>query len=303
MDIKFYVANVFTNKTFSGAQIAVIPQAENLSNQLMQCIAQELNLSQTAFVFPADSTEHTCRVRIYTPTREIDFAGQVIMAVAHVLGAIGKINLTAAEIPLTIELNKQLVSGYITADNGMPVYMGFSMQVSPIVDRFAPLNEELAEILSLPVAAIEYKPMSARLVSTGNPYLIVPLRSEAAVWQARFNLSSWSASHAPQTAAQELLLVTSHTEQNKVDFNARLVGPAIGQLEDPPVGAAMPAFAAYLASHEHVRLGRYAFSVERGTKNTRQSLLTVEMDHKGSDILAVRIGGEAVMVSEGVMHV
>ena len=77
-------------------------------------------------------------------------------------------------------------------------------------------------------------------------------------------ISAWSQSIAPQTAAQEILLFSSKTPFLDADFNARLLGPRIGMHDDPPIGTAMPAFAAYLCSFEHTRKGTYTFAVDRG---------------------------------------
>ncbi|MCH9698513.1 MAG: PhzF family phenazine biosynthesis protein [Gammaproteobacteria bacterium] len=303
MHKKYYTADVFTRELFSGAQIAVFPNAGNLSQSKMQQIAQELNLSETAFILSPDQSNHTRRIRIFSPTREIDFAGHVILAVGYILVETGEIALSEKENQLVFELNRQLITAHAILDDGKLNSVDFSVCVNPIVDRFVPPVDELADIIGLSVSDIETKPLMPRMVSTGYPYLIIPVKSYAAVRKAVFNFNLWSASLAPSTAAQEILLVTSHTNQPTIDFHTRLIGAGIGLHEDPPVGAAMPAFAAYLSSHEHVRPGRYAYSVERGTVDTRQSLLNVEMDHQGSDELLVRLGGQAVLVTEGIMNI
>jgi trans-2,3-dihydro-3-hydroxyanthranilate isomerase len=93
---------------------------------------------------------------------------------------------------------------------------------------------------------------------------------------------------------------STHTNAN---FHARLLGSRIGIHEDPPVGSAMPAFASYLCSFDFMQKGTYTFSVDRGEEKLRRSVLNLEMDHKGKESLTVRIGGEAVLVVEGIMTV
>lgn len=83
----------------------------------------------------------------------------------------------------------------------------------------------------------------------------------------------------------------------------RLFGSRIGIHDDPPVGSAMPAFASYLCSFEFMQKGTYTFAVDRGDENTRRSVLNLEMDHKGDDLLTIRVGGNAVMVAEGIMNI
>ncbi|MCH9698130.1 MAG: PhzF family phenazine biosynthesis protein [Gammaproteobacteria bacterium] len=301
MKIPFFVVDVFTSQVFNGAQIAVVPDADTLSDNTKQLIAQELNLTQTAFLLKPENADHDCKLRIYTPTQEIDFASQVILAVAHVISIDSPNRMIDKESPITIELNRHLISGFFAPNNGKAVFTGFSTEVSPVVDRFVPLSHELATILSLPDNNIESKPLTPRLASTGTPYLIIPLKTVEAVHNARFNFKLWSESHAPQTSAQEILLVSRQTTLKTSDFFARLVGPHIGLMDEPPVGAAMPAFAAYLASHDHVRPGRYAFSIERGSQDNRFSLLTLEMDHQNKDTLTVRLGGPSVLSIEGTI--
>ncbi|MDD5273197.1 MAG: PhzF family phenazine biosynthesis protein, partial [Methylovulum sp.] len=147
------------------------------------------------------------------------------------------------------------------------------------------------------------KKYSARLVSCGFPYLIVPVFNYETVRKARFNYKAWSQSSAPQTAAQEILLFSPKTLHLDANFHARLLGSRIGIHEDPPVGSAIPAFASYLCSFDFMQKGTYTFSVDRGEDKHRRSLLNLEMDHKGQDSLTIRVGGEAVLVAKGLMTI
>ena len=128
-------------------------------------------------------------------------------------------------------------------------------------------------------------------------------RNYESVRNAKFNYAAWSQSIAPQTAAQEILLFSAKTPFNDSDFNARLFGPRIGVNEDPPVGSAMPAFASYLCSFDHVRKGTYTYAVGRGDADRRRSIINIEMDNKGEEKLTLRVGGQAVMVAQGTMTV
>ena len=99
--------------------------------------------------------------------------------------------------------------------------------------------------------------------------------------------------------AQEILLVSTECEDNEANFHARLVGPAIGVSEDPPVGSALAALACWLCEHDHIRQGTYPFGVERGSRLTRHSLLHVEMDNLGREQLPLRVSGNAAVVCRG----
>lgn len=303
MTYRYYTADVFTDKIFSGAQIAVFPHAESLTDEQMKLIARELNLTETVFVSPGSQGPSSRRMRVFSPREEIDFAGHPIIAMAYVLGYCGDIDLSAASTSLTFEQNAGAVDVNINADGGRVTSVQFSQKVSAIIDRFAPTDEELASFLSIAVAELDHKKYSPRLVSTGFPYLIVPLWNYESVRKIRFNHDAWSRSIAPQTAAQEILLFSPKTPFPDAQFNLRLVGPKIGPYDDPPVGSAVPAFTSYLCSFEFTRKGTYAFALDRGDLNSRRSVLQVEMDNKGDQLLPIRVGGQAVIFSEGQIYV
>ena len=301
MNYNYYIADVFTREIFNGAQIAVFPHAEGLSNEQMRLLARELNLTATSFVFHPDNESTTRKMRIFSPLGEIDFAGHPIIATAYVLGISGDINLTETITPVIFEQNVGPIEVNITAEQGRPVFVQFSRKVSSIVDRFAPTDEELAGFLSIQQSELDHKKYSPRLVSCGVPYLIVPVWRYETVRHAKFNYAAWSQSIAPQTAAQEILLFAPKTPFVDSDFNARLLGPRIGIHEDPPIGSAMPAFASYLCSFEHTRKGTHTFAVDRGDAQSRRSVLNLEMDHKGQEKLTLRVGGEAVIFAQGTI--
>jgi trans-2,3-dihydro-3-hydroxyanthranilate isomerase len=303
MNYDYYIADVFTRQIFNGAQIAVFPNADGLSINQMRLVARELNLTETVFVFHPRDKNSTRKMRIFSPLGEIDFAGHPIIATAYVLGSCGDINLTEAITPVVFEQNVGPINVNITAEQGKPVFIQFSRKVSCLVDRFAPTDEELASFLCIQQSELDHKKYSPRLVSCGVPYLIVPVWNYESVRKAKFNYSAWSQSIAPQTAAQEILLFAPKTPFVDSDFNARLLGPRIGIHEDPPIGSAMPAFASYLCSFEHTQKGTHTFAVDRGDAIMRRSVLNLEMDHKGLEQLALRVGGEAVMVAKGIMTI
>ena len=298
MQRAFFTVNVFTQTLFGGAHVAVFPDAVGLDTQQMQRIAAEMNLSETAFVFPADQTQQR-RVRIFTPRREIDFAGQAVLAVAHVLGQ-------SAEQPkgdkrLDLLLNNDKIETHLDVGAGSSSFAQFTYRVHPVVDRFVLPDDELAAILSLDRRAIgvdKYRPL---LVSCDHPYLIVPIHSLADLQRAQFDRAAWASSHAPAMLAQHMLLFCRQTESHEATFHARLLGPDIAPQDDPPIGACVPAFSAYLAEQSHVREGTHSFTLERGFAATRKSLLHVEMDKRAGAGLTLRVGGRVFSVSSGQM--
>jgi len=299
MKYQYYIADVFTRQVFNGAQIAVFPNADGLGDIQMQKIANELNLWETVFVFHPGGDLR--KLRMFSPKAEVDFAGHPIIATAYVLGLCGDIKLDDPVTPVVFEQNAGPIEVNITAENGKPVFVQFTNKVSSIIDRFAPTDEELAAVLSIQQADLDHIKYSARLVACGMPYLVVPVWKYETVRKARFNYAAWSRSAAPQTAAQEILLFAPKTPYADADFNLRLLGPHIGHDDDPPVGAAVPAFASYLCSFENTRKGTHTFAVDRGDADSRRSVINIEMDHKGKAQLTLRVGGSAVIFAEGTV--
>jgi trans-2,3-dihydro-3-hydroxyanthranilate isomerase len=303
MKYNYYIADVFTKQVFNGAQIAVFPNAEGLNTAQMQLVARELNLTETVFVFHLDKESSTRIMRIFSPNNEINFAGHPIIATAFVLASCGEITLTENITPLIFEQNTGAVEINISAENGQPTFVQFTRKVKSSIDRFTPTDEELSSFLSLQVSELDHKKYTPRLVFSDIPYLIVPVWKYESVRNAKFNYAAWNQSSAPQTSAQEVLLFSPKTPFSDADFNVRLFGSRIGIHDDPPVGSAMPAFASYLCSFEFMQKGTYTFAVDRGDEKTRRSVLNLEMDHKGEDLLTIRVGGNAVMVAEGTMTI
>ncbi len=303
MKFDYFIADVFTSQLFNGAQIAVLPKADDLNAETMQLIARELNLSETIFISHPLNGGLNRRMRIFSPFKEIDFAGHPIIAATYVLGLCGDIALTDPITTVCIEQNTGPIEANISSVNGEPTFVQFTRTVSPIIDRFAPTDEELVGFLGLQQSELDHLKYSPRLVSCGFPYLVVPVWNYDSVRNARFNFAAWSQSVAPQTAAQEILLFAPKSPFQDADFNARLLGPRIGLYEDPPIGSAMPAFCAYLCSFDHTRKGTHTFAVDRGDANNRRSVINLEMDNKQEASLTVRIGGQAILAAKGEIYV
>ncbi|NOR71129.1 MAG: PhzF family phenazine biosynthesis isomerase [Methylomarinum sp.] len=303
MNYKYYIADVFTNQVFNGAQVAVFPNADGLNDQQMAKVARELNLSETVFLFNKDQTPRSRRMRTFSPYGEKGFAGHPVIAAAFVSTSCGEIELSEQNTSLLFVQNAGAVEVNVTNTEGKPSFVQFTRRVSPIVDYYTPTESELAGFLGIDEKYIDNKKYSARLVSCDFPYLIVPVYYYETLRNAKFNMAAWSQSDAPQTAAQEILLISPKTPFQDSDFSVRLLGPNIGLHEDPPIGTAMAAFASYLCSFEHMQKGTYTFAVDRGDEKIRRSVINLEMDHKGEDNLTLRVGGEAVMVAEGMMTI
>lgn len=295
METDFYTVDVFTRQPFGGAQVAVFPDAGAVPAAQLPRIARELNLPGCVFLSPGQ-TPAAWHIRVFTPGDEVDFAAQAVLAAGHALTLAGRLP-GGGEIELMHGFGA--VRARVEPQPDGSGFVQFTRTVYPVVDRFVPAPDELAGILSLPRRELVERDLQPLLVACERPYLFVPVRSLEAVTTAAFDAGAWAHSHAPAMLAQELMLFSRQTESPQADFHARLLGPAIGPREDPPIGAALPAFAAYLAGQSTVRVGTHTLTVERGLDATRKSLLQAEFDKRAQRGLTLRVGGHAVRMIQG----
>ena len=293
MKITYYTADVFTQTVFSGAQIAVVPEAESLTTQQMRSIAAELNLSETVFIVLTDKAHRRYQLRIFSPSQEILFGSHTTLAAAYVLSHIDAIELTQKHNSVTFDYQNGSYAVTVTQENGVPISTEISLVTAPETDKYVPLNHELASILDLPDESLVVKSYKPLVVISEGVYLIVPVTNLNALYAAQFDHVAWYEVLVNSSGAREIVLFCRETETKVSDFHLRLLGPKIGSQEDPPVGGAIPAFAAYLCEQNSIKRGTYSFTVERGRQSVRQSLLNVEMDNQGLSNLTVRVGGKS----------
>jgi len=296
----YYTADVFTNQIFQGAQIAVFPEVKGFSDTQMALIAAELNLSETVFVSHSEQGNQF-RLRIFNSHTEINFAGHPILATARALIESGQIDMDSGEASLTFQQNTGDIQVSVSQKTDHALFVQFTLTANPVIDYYTPSEAELARLLGIDEKDIDRHTFHTRLASIDLPYLVVPLTSQQAVRKARFNLDAWSQSSAPAMAAQEIFVFSNKTDNSDTDFHGRLMGPGINANEDPPIGSAMPCFAGYLGDHEHIREGTYTFTIDRGTVETRRSVLHIEMDYYTDKPTTLRVGGEVVLVSENTL--
>lgn len=297
MKHSYYIVDVFTDKAFNGAQIAVFPDAGELTDTQMQALARELNLSDSVFIRRKADAHY--QLKVFSPVSELGFSGHAIIGAAYVLAKSGLQELSNKHTAIQMSLNTSSTQVVITRKGEDELFIMFSRKAQPVIDRYVPGTAELAAALGLEEKLIISKPYFPMLVSCDQPYLIVPLRSFEAVRQARFHLKTWSDSVAPISATNEILLFSTRSDLRSSNFHGRLVGPQIGIDEDPPIGSVMPAFAGFLGAQGHVRPGTYSFVIDRGTLSTRKSVITVEMVNQKGRENEIRVGGPAAIVGKG----
>jgi trans-2,3-dihydro-3-hydroxyanthranilate isomerase len=300
MKIQFITADVFTNRPFTGNQVAVIPDASAIPEELLLPIAREFNYSETTFVYPPDDPAHTRRVRIFTPAAEIPFAGHPTIGTAVVLAAIGEIPLTGAETRIVFEENVGPVPVVIRANDGVAVGAQLSVAKLPEFGPPPPARTTLASILSLEPSQLLGGASGPQAVSCGIPYLIVPVRDRAAVAAARIRMDIWE-STLKRYWAPDVMVVARDPELDASDLHARVFVPGWAISEDPATGSCAASLAGYLAAREAAPNGTFRWVMEQGFEMGRPSILELEADKRAGEVVAVRVAGDAVVVSEGAM--
>lgn len=297
----FHTLDVFTDTIFGGNPLAVLTDAHGLSTEQMQRITTEFNLSETVFVLPPEDAAHTRRLRIFTPGRELPFAGHPTVGTAYLLAATGLIPVTEGETRIVFEEGIGPVPVTIRIENGAPVSAELTVARTPEFRSDAPGAAEIAEMLSLSVADISTGALGAEAVSCGVPFMIAPLVSRDAVSRAKLSRPTWERTLASGWA-KEIFLFDASAATSGGTIRARMFAPGMGIGEDPATGAAAACLAAYLAKRAQGD-GALNWTVEQGYEMGRPSILSLSAEVKGGEIGAIRVAGKSVLVSEGRMLV
>jgi trans-2,3-dihydro-3-hydroxyanthranilate isomerase len=293
---RYFICDVFTDTRFCGNQLAVLPHAAGLSDEAMQKIAREFNFSETAFVFPPERG-HARKVRIFTPTTEVPFAGHPNIGTAFVLTETGELGggdvlesicfeEKAGLVPIKISQNS---SGQRQFELKAPEFLVTRpfKAVSTIVDTLSLNQDQIIE---------KHHPPSA--ASVGLPFLIVELRDTSAL--AEIQVSPESFKHLLNQGSPPYILAYTQNTGN-ADIQARMFAPLDGITEDPATGSANCALAALLAHHSDQSNGEFSWEVVQGLEMGRPSRLWVRAQKENGSVTGSWVGGTCVMVAEGII--
>ncbi|HEX4505034.1 MAG TPA: PhzF family phenazine biosynthesis protein [Alphaproteobacteria bacterium] len=291
MTHRFTLIDVFTEQAFGGNQLAVFPDGTGISDRLMQSYARELNFSETTFVLPPRKPGHTHRVRIFTPTKEIPFAGHPNVGTAVVLAAAGHSgDLVFDEDVGTVRITAQADGNRGFAE--LTLEGGAEVRPSDIP------SARLAEMLSLPEEKIGPRP--AFFASVGLPFFVVPLADQESVAAAKLH-PVWETLLPPGQWSRDIYIAARNFSPGG-RLKVRMFAPADGVPEDPATGSAAAALAGSLAASVPESDGEFAWTIEQGAEIGRPSLITATAVKRAGQVTAVRVGGSAVIVGEGAFN-
>lgn len=302
MRLRFITTDVFTARPFTGNQLAVVTDARGIPEDSLLSIAREFNYSETTFVYPPDNAAHARRVRIFTPGAEVPFAGHPTIGTAVVLARIGEIPLTGDETRIILEEGVGPVPVMIRARGGVATSAQLSVAKLPEIGPPPPARTTLAEMLSLEPSQLLGGPNGPQAVSCGLPFLIVPVKDRAAVAAAKVRMDVWERTLS-RYWAPDVMVVARDPELEGSHLRARVFVPGLSVPEDPATGSCAAALAGYLAARESAPNGAFRWVMEQGFEMGRPSILELEADKRDGAVVAVRVAGDAVLVSDGMMEI
>ena len=285
MGYRFFIADVFTDRPFTGNQLGVLPDAEGLSTRAMQAIAREFNFAESTFVLPASSPHFAAKVRIFTPKTEMQFAGHPTIGTAAVLAHLKRI-----KVPGTAVLEEGV--------GPVPVEMG-AQGARLVVERPVevpaerPQPEAVAAALSLPAAAVE----ETWFANGGVRFCFARLKDRATVDQAILDRAAWSRHFAK--AWSPSLYFFAGEEQ----LYARMFSPFHGIEEDPATGSAAVAIAGVFGARRPQREGTFSWLIDQGVAMGRPSRLEAIAEKRDGRVVRIKVGGATVIGAEGTIDV
>jgi len=296
---QFVQVDVFTDRVFGGNPLAVFLDGQGLSDAEMAAIAKEMNLSETVFLLPPTRPDCAAKLRIFTPGRELAFAGHPTIGTAWVLATRGMLSSGAREA--TLEEGIGPVPVRLEGDPRSPNFIwmthGAAIFGEPQADRagFAAALGLTEEDL-LPGAPIVTG-------STGSAFLYIPLRDRATVDRAALDVSRILALFTDRSAVGVFVFAPDPDPAAGRVYSRMFAPHTSGIPEDPATGSASGPLGAYLLRHNLVARAPEVLVVsEQGTKMGRQSFLHIRLRPGAGDAIAIEVGGGTVPVLEGVLR-
>ncbi|MFC7396725.1 PhzF family phenazine biosynthesis protein [Chelatococcus sp. GCM10030263] len=290
---RFLTLDVFTGRVHAGNPLAVVLDAEGLTDDAMQAIAGEFNLSETVFVLPPDDPAHRARLRIFTPKQELPFAGHPTVGTAVLLALAG-----GASADFGLEEQVGIVPCSVMVTGKRTGRATFALPRLPERLGDLPEAETIAAALGLAAGDIGLSGHKPARYSAGTPFSFVPLASRTAVDRVRANSQSWSAAFGEGLRANAFIYCREPLDSGH-HYYARMFAPGLGIGEDPATGSAVAAFAGLIMDCDRFADGEHSVVIEQGYAMGRPSDITLTITASGGALERATIGGEVVLVSEG----
>lgn len=302
---RYAIYDVFTDRRLAGNPLAVIFDTDGLSDQAMQSIAQEMNLSESVFIRPAEANGHAARIRIFTPAKELPFAGHPTVGAAIALAerdhSAGEIDLDVVSV---LEEEVGPVRCAVRMRQGAATFAEFELPKPPLrID--IPLDRQgIADALTVKATDMAFENHVLSIWSAGVPFLLIPMRNLSIVQNLEFETTLWERV-APfvDGALASAYVYCRGGVHHQAKFHARMFSPDMRIWEDPATGAAVAALAGAIQQFDGLPDGHHPLVVEQGVEIGRPSFIHLHIDSVGGEVAKARIGGQAVKMAEGILEV
>jgi trans-2,3-dihydro-3-hydroxyanthranilate isomerase len=290
MNYTYHVVDVFTEVPLEGNALAVFSDASGLDGPMMQRIARELNLSETSFIFPNESRDGSTRVRIFTPSYEMEFAGHPTIGTSYVMRATGIVPRDARQF--TLEENVGMVNVRVDEGENPLIWL-----TTPPIHNLGTLSRAAsAAAVSLTEDDL-LAGIPCEVLSAGNPCIYVALRNKDAVDRAAIDTSAF---YQLIRGGNERACVFVFTPSAEGAYS-RMFAPEYGIVEDPATGSATGPLALFMMRHKLApNADGTAFVSEQGTKMGRRSYLHV-LIHGENGANGIEIGGHVTPLATATM--
>ncbi|MGO4563589.1 PhzF family phenazine biosynthesis protein [Rhizobium sp. 2YAF20] len=301
--VAYVTLDVFTAMRFAGNPLAVIPDARGLSGEAMQKIAAEFNYSESTFVLPPEDPRNTARVRIFTPTTEVPFAGHPNVGTAFVLGRQKELFGRAVGDVIGLEEQAGLVEVQLLREDGE--ITGAAIKApQPLITGPGVAAELVAHCCaSLDVTAIRLSTHAPLFASVGLPFVFAEVDGLESLAAARPNLAIFAQalSNHPQQPDFSLFLYAREAN-DPWHIRARMFAPLDDVMEDPATGSASAALGAYLVSLMPEANVDAKITIEQGVEMGRSSLIGVQVSKSAEILGTVTISGRCVPMMRGTIE-
>lgn len=303
--ISYSIYDVFTRSKMAGNPLAVMFDADALNDDTMQAIAREMNLSETVFVNTSTNPAHAAALRIFTPSKELPFAGHPTVGAAVAVAERNRQNGSdSADMVCVLEEKVGPVRCAIRLRADEPGFAEFDLPRKSSRVTLPLDNAQLADALGVSEAHLGFENHAPSLWTAGVPYVLLPVRNIATVEDMDFDTKLWERI-APLV---EGLLADAYVYcrggvHHAAKFHARMFSQDAGINEDPATGSAVAALSGAIQHFDGLSDGHHPLLIEQGVEMGRPSHIHLHMDIKDSAISKARIGGHAVRVASGTFDI
>ena len=292
----YHLLDVFTETALTGNPLAVVLDAEGLDDARMQAIAREFNLPETVFVRDPRNPINSAALRIFTPARELPFAGHPTVGAAALLAHLRAPQLLASQdLRLVLEETVGDVVCVARHRRGKPLAAYFTLPRLPQPAGAPPSVEELAAKLGLDAKEVGFGDHRPTIYSAGVAFVFAPIRSAAALAKASPDRAIWGEGGGPS------LYLYTNEASGEAAYRARMFGSGWAIREDPATGAAASAFAGVVMEFDRPGDGEHTLVIEQGVEMGRPSAIVLGLEVEGGALTSATIGGSAVLIAQGTI--